>query len=341
MQHIENKLLEVISGSHSYGLNTKDSDLDIRGVFQLNLEDVIKRKDQRVIQDATNDIIFTELYFFLEQLANNTPSALEVFFTNKPEHIKLRDKRFEDLKPEMILSKKIFYTYGSYALSQIKKAKSVNKKSVNPQPEDRKHLKDFAFVMFSQNTISFDEFIEKRSIKVTDLSMTKVHNARDVYALYLYPSQGGPFAETNVNLHAIPKGLEPISYISVNFEEYCKHCREHKEYWEWVSKRNEKRYITNVEKTGYRTFYDTKNMMHLFRLMNSCEEVLRDGTLTVYRDKDRDFLLKIRNGGFSYEELIEMSSAKQETLEKLFNTSTLPDQPDKMAILDFVYNFYK
>ena len=119
-------LLSVIAGSISYGLNTKDSDVDIRGVFAHPVKDILVGEYEKVIQENNNDTIYTEIGFFLEQLRKNTPSALEVLFTTDPEHVKIRDKRFDPLI-EKVLSKKCFYTFGAYAESQILKAKNVKR----------------------------------------------------------------------------------------------------------------------------------------------------------------------------------------------------------------------
>jgi hypothetical protein len=74
--------------------------------------------------------------------------------------------------------------------------------------------------------------------------------------------------------------------------------------------------------------YDAKNMMHTFRLLNMAEEIAVEKRINVFR-KDRDFLFKVRNGEFLYEELVAMANEKMARIEQLFASSDLPDQPDK------------
>jgi hypothetical protein len=57
------------------------------------------------------------------------------------------------------------------------------------------------------------------------------------------------------------------------------------------------------------------------------EEIARDGKVIVRRP-DRDFLLKIRNGGFEYEALLEMAVEKFDQMKELYIKSDLPDEPD-------------
>lgn len=143
-------LLSVIAGSISYGLNTKDSDVDIRGVFAHPVKDILVGKYEKVIQEDNNNTIYTEIGFFLEQLRKNTPSALEVLFTTDPEHVKIRDKRFDPLI-EKVLSKKCFYTFGAFEYDYLMKLanekslelKELFNKSKLPEKPDKEFFKNY------------------------------------------------------------------------------------------------------------------------------------------------------------------------------------------------------
>jgi predicted nucleotidyltransferase len=49
--------------------------------------------------------------------------------------------------------------------------------------------------------------------------------------------------------------------------------------------------------------YDTKNAAHLLRLLKQCIEVMQTGELKVYRDEDRDFLIEVKTGRYTLEEI--------------------------------------
>jgi len=49
----------------------------------------------------------------------------------------------------------------------------------------------------------------------------------------------------------------------------------------------------------------------------------------VVRRTDREFLLKIKRGEFSYDELVDMADRKIENISKLFRESDLPQGVDK------------
>jgi len=67
--------------------------------------------------------------------------------------------------------------------------------------------------------------------------------------------------------------------------------------------------------------------MHTFRLLNMAEEIALYHEVRVHRD-DREFLLRIRNGTFEYEELMQMVKEKMERIASVYEKSTLPERPD-------------
>ncbi len=68
-------------------------------------------------------------------------------------------------------------------------------------------------------------------------------------------------------------------------------------------------------------------MMHTFRLLNMAEEIALYKKVIVYRE-DRDFLLRIRNGSFEYDELMLLVDEKMQRIEQLYKTADLPETPD-------------
>lgn len=71
--------------------------------------------------------------------------------------------------------------------------------------------------------------------------------------------------------------------------------------------------------------------MHLVRLMRMCEEILQ-GKGVIVRRPDKEELLSIRHGAWTYEQLIEWAGNKEKELEELYKTSKLPSHPDREAI---------
>lgn len=76
--------------------------------------------------------------------------------------------------------------------------------------------------------------------------------------------------------------------------------------------------------------YDTKHAMHLLRLLKMGAEILETGQVHVYRP-DREWLMAVRGGLLSYEELLELAATHEARLGELYDHSSLPDEPDAEA----------
>jgi hypothetical protein len=108
--------------------------------------------------------------------------------------------------------------------------------------------------------------------------------------------------------------------------DYRKAVSEYKNYNKWKATRNKTRYEME-EKFQM----DCKHVMHLVRLYLQCEQLLKTGKLVVFRD-DAEFLLSIRNGAWTYEQIIEFADKKDKELELLYKSSFLPKEPDRKLI---------
>jgi predicted nucleotidyltransferase len=323
-------LLDCVSGSRAYGLHTPQSDTDMKGVFLLPKRVYYGLEYTEQANNETNDEVYYELKRFVDLLVKNNPNILELL--NTPEDcIKYRHPIMDLLKPELFLSKLCKQTFAGYAQSQIKKAKGLNKKIVNPVDKERKSVLDFCYVIQQQGSITLTSWLEKKGLLQEHCGLVNIAHMREVYAVfhnnqlsegYLKGISSGIEAN-DISLSSVEKGIEPLAILSFNKDGYSKYCKDYKEYWEWVEKRNDVRYENTIE---HGKNYDAKNMMHTFRLLNMAEEIAKEGKVNVRRF-DREFLLKIRSGAFSYEELVELANEKVYQIDGLYEKSNLPEQP--------------
>ncbi len=338
-------ILECLSGSRAYGLHTPQSDTDIKGVFILPQEQYYSWKYIPQINNPSNDIVYYELVRFLQLLSVNNPNIIELLSSTE-ESILIRHPFMEEIKPELFLSKLCKNTFGKFALSQIKKAKGLKKKIVNPIDKKRKSILSFCFVNYGQGAIPLNKFLKIKGWKQEDCGLMNIPHMKNVFGLYHAPQQGYAGIMKNntsneVVLSSIPKDAQQQGLLYFNKEGYSTYCREYREYWDWVSKRNETRY-ENTQSHGKN--YDAKNMMHVFRLLEMAIEIGRDHKVNVQR-ADRDFLLSIKSGKYDYNELLTMAAQKQDEMEKVFATSSLPEEPNLAAIYQLAFRirdrFYK
>lgn len=326
----ENGLLvfEVITGSRAYGLDTAKSDTDIRGVFILPKQMYYGLEYTGQVNNETNDIVYYELKRFMELLAKNNPNILEML--NTPASCILQKHALmELLKPEIFLSKLCEQTFANYAYTQIKKAYGLEKKIVNPVDEVRKSVLDFCFVYAGADAIPLAKYLMENGMKQENVGLAAISHLRDCYNLFYSEEQkyAGILRKEEANdvkLSSIPKGYKPVAMLYFNKDGYSVYCKKYKEYWDWVSKRNEERYKTTMT---HGKNYDSKNMMHVFRLLLMAKEIALSGEINVFRN-DREFLLSIKAGKFEYDELVAKAEELKNELPALYRQSNFPAEPD-------------
>lgn len=325
-------ILECISGSRAYGLNTPSSDTDIKGVFLLPKEEYYGLNYIPQIANETNDIVFYEFNRFMELLSVNNPNILELLNTPE-ESIIYKNPVFKKLKSEYFLSKLCSKTFGKFALSQIKKAKGLKKKIVNPVAKERKNILHFCYINHEQGSISLLKYLELKNWKQENCGLVNIPHMQNVFGLYhsekkIYKGIMKNENANEVSLSSIPKEEKQEALFFFNKDGYSSYCKEYREYWDWVEKRNESRY-ENTQNHGKN--YDAKNMMHVFRLLEMAIEIAKEEKVNVKRP-NREFLLKIKSGEFDYNFLLNLANEKQKELETAFEISALPEKPDLKKI---------
>lgn len=322
-------IFECISGSRAYGLSTPTSDTDIRGVFVLPEEQFYSMDYTAQINNETNDIVYYELRKFIELCANNNPNILELL--NVPEKcVFIKHPIFDQVKMADFLSKKCEISFANYAFTQIKKARGLEKKIVNPVEEERKSVLDFCYALENGKSVLIEEFLKVRNINQSDCGLAKIPHMKDCFNLFVseeIPYKGIIKSEESneVSISSIPKGEKTLTMLFFNKDSYSTYCKKYREYWAWVEKRNKERYATTV---AHGKNYDSKNMMHTFRLLLMAKEIAVEGKINVERP-DREYLLDIKNGKFEYDDLVEKAESLKKELHELYEKSDLPDLPSR------------
>ncbi len=339
-----NIIFECISGSRAYGLATASSDTDIRGVFVLPKEKYYSLEYVGQINNETNDIVYYELKKFIELLSKNNPNILELLSVPK-ECILSKHPLFDKVKSKYFLSKLCKDTFANYAFTQIKKARGLKKKIVNPVEKKRKSVTDFCFVRKEKRAIPLNIFLENEGFEAAHCGLAKISHMKDCYNLFYNVNivYNGVTRENanEVCLSSIPKSEIPIAILYFNRDGYSSYCKKYKEYWEWVAKRNDERYKSNI---SHSKNYDAKNMLHTFRLLHMAKEIGTENTIKVKR-QDRDFLLAVKNAEFEYEELVERAEKLRLELGDIYEKSNLMEKPDLDTVNELLVEirgqFYK
>lgn len=341
-------LLECISGSKAYGLDTQNSDTDIKGVFYLPKSYYYGLHKDYIpqISNDSNDIVYYELGRFIELLLQNNPNMMELLAT-PTDKILYKHPIMNVIKPHWFISKLCQKTFVSFANSQIKKAQGLNKKINNPMPKTKKDILDFCVVFEHQKSIHLKDWLNKQGLTQSQIGLTKMPHTNHVYALFVDKQNQYNFLgviktpnATDVCLSSVPKGLTPSGHLFFNQMGYSKYCQDYAAYWDWVKYRNDARYHATLAH-GHQ--YDAKNMMHTIRLLQTAYDIATTGDIIVTR-ANRDELLAIKSGALTYDELITMAHKISTKTDLAFAKSNLPDTPNHMqaikALIDIRQTLY-
>lgn len=328
-----------IVGSHAYGTNVEGSDVDKKWVYVQSAKDLFVNGYKPQIEISKDEVAF-ELTRFLELARKANPTILELLFS--PEDCILYEhplwKKVTEYKKEF-LTKQCRFSFGGYAISQIEKAKGLDKK-LNWEKERtvRKSVLDFCYWIAPVRAFEAERS-PFRSIplksyhtpeQIKRMGLSSIPHTRDLYNLYSDIRYIGTFSgvvkdeetSNDINLSTIPKDALCIGMLYFNKDAYQVHCKEYREYREWLDKRNKQRYV-DIE--NHQQQIDGKNLLHCVRLIETALDIAEHKELVVRRD-NAQFLIDIRQGKVNLERIIEHAQKKIENMDILFKESTLPDE---------------
>ena len=305
----KNIILLGLGGSHAYGTNTPESDLDIRGIVLNCKEEILTNQN---FEQFVNEETDTTIYSFnkiISLLSNCNPNTIEILGL-RPEHYLYLSPIGQELldNAHLFLSKKAIHSFGGYANQQLRRLENKSNRLVGQ----------------SQNEEHIYKTIEHASY---DFKSRYFEMPEDAIKLYIDKS--------------VQEGYDTEIFMDVNLSHYP--LRDYKGMWSEmqsivkaygkIGKRNEKAIEHN--KLG-------KHMMHLIRLYMMCLDILENEKIVTYREKEHDLLMDIRNGRYldnnrqPVAEFYEMVDEYEKKLEYAKQQTNLPDNPNYKLINEFV-----
>lgn len=291
----KNIIFLTTGGSYAYGTNIETSDLDIRGIAVERGCEILGSSSFEQFENRETDTVIYGLRKILKLMLNCNPNVLEMLGT-KDEHIFVCNKYGKMIKDNinLFLSKRAIQSFGGYASAQLRRLQNALARDNYPQKEKEIHM---------LNTIK-----------------TQIATMKDRYEV---------FSKENLNIYidkSKKEGFESELFIDVNFTHYP--LRDFKNIYAEMSN-----VINDYDKLNHRNSkkdanHLNKHAMHLIRLFIMGTELLEGRGINTYRENDREFLLKIRNGEFSYSEIFEMVNDYEKKFDYAAENTCLKDNPD-------------
>jgi predicted nucleotidyltransferase len=303
---IRDIIFETVSGSHLYGTNRPDSDMDYMGVFMPTRDDVLGIYNGPQEMKLDNKI---------SGGPRNTKDDVDRKLFALPKYLKLTADGQSQLL-EMLFSPVSMHVTGSKIWNMIDQNKElfISQKSVMP-------FVGFATAQAHKSTLKAGNLIKLRNlIEVMDTKHNKTllgEHVTKVNDNYYFDS-----VEINVETVTQVTGVEleclSIAGRKYEFTQNCKNvCDRLKEL--------EARYGSRSNDAAAQGL-DYKSLMHAYRLLYEAEDILREGKLILPFDKQRiKFLLSVRNAEYQTDFFQELEDKIK--FIKTINSS-LPKNPN-------------
>ncbi|MCB9566277.1 MAG: nucleotidyltransferase domain-containing protein [Myxococcales bacterium] len=286
-------IYETIHGSRAYGLATPASDTDRKGVIIGPRRWYLGYQSSPEQIELDADHVRYEIRKLFRLAAAANPTVLEILWTDPADQEVVTPLGERLLAArDAFLSRRAQGSFAGYALSQLARIKTHRRWLLSP-PEAAPTRAEFGLP--ERATISRDQL---------------------------------GAVETMLEDGRLDEGALTPNFLAILDRErrYRAARREWENYGGWLRTRNPRRAELEA-----RFGYDTKHAMHLVRLLRMGLEILRDGAVIVRRP-DADELRAIREGIWSYDQLIEAAESMSATIKRAASASPLPEHPDEEAL---------
>lgn len=309
-EHLGDKVIFLtLGGSYAYGTNVETSDVDIRGCALNTKEEILTNKK---FEQFVNEETDTTIYGFnklISLLVNVNPNTIELLGC-KPEHYLYTSPVGQELldNKHIFLSKKCVYSFGGYANQQLRRLDNKAARDLSQSQQEAHILNSIKNAAYTYK----ERFFE--------------HN-EDAIKLYVDKSEQEEY--------------DSEIFMDINLKHYP--LRDWKGMWSDMSN-----IVKDYAKIGKRNSHAiehgklAKHMMHLVRLYLMCFDILDNGEIITYREKDHDLLMSIRNGDYLDEnnkptkEFFDIVDELEAKLEQKKESTELPESPDMKKIEKFI-----
>ncbi len=302
-------ILMGLGGSHAYGTNNENSDIDFRGIT-LNLpSDLLGLTSFEQYEDTNTDTVIYAFNKVIRLLLECNPNTIELLGLDEEQYL-IKTALGQELldHKHLFLSKRAAKSFGGYASAQLRRLQNAIARDSMPQQEREQHI-------YNSVRNALEDFRRKNEM----FDKGKL----DIYI----DKSDNPELETEIFIDAQYRHLPLRDYenmlgaMNSVIKDYDK-----------LGKRNRKKDDNHLN----------KHAMHLIRLFMMAIDILEKGEIRTRRTDDLELLKSIRRGDFQKEdrtfsdEFYKLLSEYEKRLEIATKSTALPDNPDMEKVGRFV-----
>lgn len=311
-EHLGKKIgMLCLGGSLAYGTNLEGKgDIDLRGFYFESKAEIIglTPNSEQIVERETDTTLYSFNKYIQLALSNN-PNTIE-FLGCKPEHyFYLSDPaRYMIENRKMFLSKACIRSFGGYANQQLNRLENAIARDRLTEEKKEEHI--------------------RRSMENAMEAFADRYTSFDAGSMVLYVDKS---AKENIDSEIfidIDLKHYPVRDMNSMLNEFTNITRQYSK----LNHRNSKKDFEHLD----------KHAMHLLRLYLMAFDLMETGEIVTYREKDRDFLLKVRQGYFRKEdgtyrdEFFDMREEMAKRFEYDIEHTELPEKPDMKKVEEFV-----
>jgi predicted nucleotidyltransferase len=308
-EHLGNNIILLgLGGSHAYGMDKEDSDIDIRGLAINSKKEILLATDFDEVVNTDTDTTIYSFNKMITLLSKLNPNTCEILGLEDWQYLYLHPigKELIDNK-RMFLSKLCIHTFGGYANSQLRRMENKAARLVGQAQNE-------AYILKS------------------------IENAK-----YEFKNRYYPHNDSQIKLY-----IDDAIHEEYEKEIFINCCLLHYPLRDWCGMWNEmKAIVSSYNKIGKRNekaiSHDKlgKHSAHLIRLFMMVIDILEKEEIITYRKEEHDLLMSIRNGEWLDEnrqpipEFYDLVNEYEKRFEYAKQNTSLPDLPDYKRINEF------
>ena len=298
---LNNVIYLVMSGSHAYGTNTSDSDIDLRGVLIEPKRRLLGLEPFEQFEDVQTDTVIFGLRKFAALLAKANPNIIELLGVDE-DCIVVMAEQGEKLRKnsEIFLSTRVVSSFGNYALAQLRRL---------------------------QNALYRDSFTDNQKME----HLKNTLNAQMEHIQRTYNNFSGGKIELSVSDRGLLFDIDLKNYPVADFVGIYSEMASITKSYNKLNHRNNKK----SDKQLY------KHAMHLIRLLMTGTDILLGKGIITKRREEQTLLMAIRNGNMEFTEIFNLVNEFQKKFHEAAELTKLPYEPDNKAIDDLLVNIYE